>query len=790
MDNSNQQHNIDDIITYVKNSQSIMTAILLKPKYNEEKGRVTKGSDMDAHSGWTNKKWTEKNVRLSPTIFTFATAWLISLKKLGFYVIDIDVKNGKKAIDVMTKDSYDLLYNSSSYIVESGSGGLHFYFKLGNLEDGDIFGKKTDVKDFILFQSDEGTVDIITDHIISEYSSYEFQGIKYVYKSIKGKINDVTGSNEWINHKKYFVKNPKKQKEQEKQTKQQEKQQEKQTKLQKKEQARESSKMEKLAQKMMELQQKQQELQQESEEEEEYKYRTIEFDEITQHLLNIGESEGKNYDYKKWYEMGQTIKNIIDNDEHAFSLFDCFSQKCRAYDEVAVRKLWRNLKVRGDGVNRTVGSILYLSKQANKPIYEEIRKKYEPLNYKMVLEQFEVNHFYLIPSNTIVEIDKNENIKTYSIDHAMVYMNTWKYHKKSGEEVPFVRNWLEDSKRRMIREFVPKSIYKCDKDEFPIFTHYRYETLDVEITEEQRKDAIDCFNDLLSCVCGDEEKIIIYVRKTLAHLIQKPFIKNGKIIAFASPDEGTGKDTLMLINMKVVGNHVTAHYTSTDQFWDKHDTLSMGKTFIYLEEACSHQNKANEGRLKSRATAEDLSINPKGQTPINVPNIGRIFMTTNEIQPFALSQTDRRGLIIKPSTRLMKQDWSALYKKINSDWFIKSIGEYLNEIDLSGWDIDKDMPLTELKKELQELNKSSELQFLEQWEEKEWVTSSYLYRSYKAFCEENSLNYSLNAKSFGIKILHLKQYYKTFVDSHKVKYYAPKNLEKEFDKNEALKTTS
>jgi hypothetical protein len=749
---SESTNSITNIFKFVKDSGSMMTAILLNPKYDEKKGRVSKGEAI-AHFQWNKSKWIDKNVRSTPRTGALPTAWFIALKKLGFYVIDIDPKDGRDAKDVMKKEIYDWLMDKSSYVIQTGSKGLHFYFQYGELEDGDDVRKSIDVSNLDWFYSkDLGSVDIITDNIISEKTYYDYDGTRYEYQCIKGDITKVNYSNDiWELVKPIIIRNPEKEKE------------------------------ELLEKRRLEKEQRSLESNRRLQEEKEYAYTTITLDEIKMHLANIVANDGENYNYKKWYEMGQTIKNIYPDIDEGYILFDSFSQHCRAYDPKAVLNLWKGLKVRENGKNRTIGSILYLSKVACEDEYYEIRKKFQPLNYRMIFEQFEANHFYFSTTNTVAEVDKYGQIVTYSKEHAFDYLNTWKYHKKDETEHGFIRQWWEDSNRKMIRKLVSKTIDQCEKDEYPIFSHFHFETLEVVPTDEQVTKAIESFVDLLRCVCNDEEKVSQYILNTFAHIIQFPFQKNGKLIAFASPDEGTGKDTLLLIIMKVLGRHCTAHYTSTDQFWDKHDTIIMGKPFVYLEEACSKQNKANEGRLKARATAEDLSINPKGQSPINIPNIGRHFMTTNEVQPFMTSQTDRRGLIIKPSTRLMKQDWNAFYKMIETDWFIKAIGTYLQQIDLTNWDINKDMPTTELKKELQELTRSSEQIFLEQWNANDWVSSSTLYQNYREYCIEHSLSHAQNAKSFGIKIIHFKQYYKVHLTSRKIKYYAPIGLAKEFE---------
>jgi hypothetical protein len=756
---------IANLSQYAKQQDTPLCALRLTPKYDENKKRVSKGQSIP-HTGWNKRGYTNKHFTTVPGAEGLPYAWMLDLRKLGMYVVDIDVKGQDTGKDVLKPEVYQRLYDNCAYVVESGSKGLHFYFHLGGLEEGDILSKniKADCADW--FQG-EGEVDFIIDAIISEFSTYQHEGITYQYQALKGSIADVImWEDGWACHRGFFVRNPKKEKEEQAERKRQEK----------------------AIKKKLALNQEADEAMEEAEEEVAHHMKPVSHEEVTLHLANIARHSSKQFSYKKWYEMAQTLKNVYseEQDEDAFSLFDAFSQLCPSYDgEGKTRKFWNGIRRRSDGVVRTLGSILYLSKEANPKEYQAIRKGFHPLGYYATKELFEETHFYFVPSNGVAEVSSLGSVKVYGLEHASTYMNTWICYDKEGHrtKAPFLTTWLKDPTRRMIYSFVAKKAEECSSTEWPLFTSFHYQTLTEAITEEQRKDAIEKFQDLTSAVCNDEEPVSKYIMDTFTHIIQQPFKKNGKIIAFASPDEGTGKDTLMVIIQKVLGNHATAHYTSSEQFWNTHDTLSIGKPFVYLEEACSRQNKANEGRLKARVTASDISVNPKGLDPYMVPNIGRTFQTTNETQPFNTSETDRRGLIIKPSTRLTKQDWTTFYKQyVEQDWFIQAVGEWLEKRDISNWDASKSMPTTEIKKELQELSVKPEQLFMEQWEEKEWVSSSDLYKDYRAFCDENSYHYCQTPNSFGMRILHYKgRYFKTFTTARKEKYYCKTDCTVDFE---------
>jgi hypothetical protein len=758
---------IAELFTHVKESGGMMTAVQLSPLYDEKKGRVSKGP-AKSHVGWNKRGWVEKNVRTTPGSANIATAWLMDLKKLDMYVVDVDVKGSRTGRDVLKDEVFQKLYDASAYVVETGSLGLHFYFSHGQLEDGDIIGKAIKAGCSEWFKSaDDGEIDFITDAILTEHTTYSLNDATYTYKALKGKLSDVKEwREEWEYHKSFFVVNPRKERERGKEAKRLAKEERKSGVASTKEDEKLQEVMEKRRQ---------------AEEEEVFQHQSITWEEVVHHLACIQKyGNMKQYNYKKWYEMGQTIKNLVseeeDCDEEGFQVFNQFSSFCPSYDgEWRTRRFWNKLERRTDGTVRTAGSILFLSKQAHPEAYADIRKTFKPMGYTATKELWETNHFYFTETNSIAEVDSHGHVHLYDLDHAHILFNDWVFYKMNGTRPrdTFTKIWIADGSRRKISKFVAKKMEECEKGEYPLFTHYHYETLSVVPTDEERKEAMDVFIDLVSAVCNDETVVAEYILNSIAHMIQKPFEKTGKIIAFASPEQGTGKDSLMETVAIILGKQGVAHYTSTEQFWDKHDVLFVGKPFVYLEEACSRQNKANEGRLKARATSSDINVNPKGLKPHTVPNFGRHWMTTNETQPFHTDETDRRGLLIKPSTRLMKQDWAVYHKKKVEPWFIKSVGEWLEQRDISKWDAAKDMPTTELKKDIQELSKKSEQVFFEQWTGEGWFSSAELFRVYRLFCSAQEIPGCMSAQSFGIRILHYKgRYFRTAVGGKKTKWYA------------------
>ena len=181
------------IKAFAKEHNIPMTAVITHPSYDEKKGRVTKGASK-ANKGWKDKGCYEAinttQVITADEIEEHPTAWLLHIKPLLFYVIDVDVKNGKTFKDVMKKDILEGLLKDHPYMVETGSGGVHLYYSYPPLAEGETITKKVDCTElneaFIReTERENASVDIITDSILCEGSSYTFEGETYSYTAVK-----------------------------------------------------------------------------------------------------------------------------------------------------------------------------------------------------------------------------------------------------------------------------------------------------------------------------------------------------------------------------------------------------------------------------------------------------------------------------------------------------------------------------------------------------------------------------------------------------------------------------
>ena len=381
--------------------------------------------------------------------------------------------------------------------------------------------------------------------------------------------------------------------------------------------------------------------------------------------------------------------------------------------------------------------------------------------YAEMKTEWEKEHFYFKPTNTIVEVGRDGRLCHFAIDHASLAFNMWMLGAdEKGEPTDFLKKWNKDPTRRIIDTLVYKKPEDCKPNEATLFCGFVYE----KMTPCENPEAVAQFQNILKAVSGDNEEVYTYNLKWLARMIQDPFNKSGTALVFINKSQGTGKDTLCLWIKKVMGNHV-AHYKTEDEYWEKHDTKKEGAIFVYLEEVGSGASKAKSTEIKARLTADSITINGKGIKQYDVPNMANMAATTNVMDPFRIEGTDRRFSPSYGSDRLRgnAEMWLTFYNQSkihqeepNPTW-LYPIGKFLESMDMSGFN-PRIMPENEYKADIVTMSESSEESFIKQWTGED-VPMTALYNMYREYCVENSKPYATSSATFGKSLMGYTQYY-------------------------------
>jgi hypothetical protein len=386
--------------------------------------------------------------------------------------------------------------------------------------------------------------------------------------------------------------------------------------------------------------------------------------------------------------------------------------------------------------------------------------------YSEMKEQWEENHYYFRPTGTIVENTSDGGTIHFKLEHATEAFNMWKLKKVADkEDDSFLKRWRQDPSRRIVDNIVMKMPEDCESHEASCFGGFAYKRVQADVDDDTRQKYIGIFKEIMMNLFGDQEDVMETMIKLFAHRIQKPFERPNVCVILRSNRHGAGKDTLIGIVRRMIGDRATAHYTSDDLFWDKHDTMKQGALMIHLEEA-GLSNRKMADQLKARITSESNLIRPCGVGAYNVPNVALYLFSTNRALPITLESSDRRFFLINCEGRpfATKEEcseyWEPIYECIQKGEFLQVIGEWLEQQDLIGF-VPSNFPDTEYKKAMLETVMTSEEQFLEQWESNEGGdTLTDLYNKYRSYCMENSLPYRMTPNGFSQTIVPFKKYYR------------------------------
>jgi hypothetical protein len=144
---------------------------------------------------------------------------------------------------------------------------------------------------------------------------------------------------------------------------------------------------------------------------------------------------------------------------------------------------------------------------------------------------------------------------------------------------------------------------------------------------------------------------------------------------------------------------------------------------VNLNELSKKETMGAEGHIKALITDSSLAINPKGVDAFIMKFFGRFITTTQSEDPFTTKSDDRRNLIIKSSNELCKSInpnvvenyFNPLRKEIESENGMRSIYDYL--INLQGLDtfINLPIPQTVYQNEMKDANRSYYDRWLEDY---------------------------------------------------------------------------
>jgi hypothetical protein len=281
-----------------------------------------------------------------------------------------------------------------------------------------------------------------------------------------------------------------------------------------------------------------------------------------------------------------------------------------------------------------------------------------------ILIEKDETEFVLDSKTSLLILYENQVVPELSSNHSM--KPTTKAHV-----------WLKSPRRRTFRNIVfnPKIAGHHDGN-FNIWKGFAVKSVEGNCSL--------FWNHLKVIVCCGKEAHYIYVRKWLAHLIQKPWIIATALVLRGK--QGTGKGTFVETIGKLLGLHY-APLASLDQILGRFNSHLKNAILIFADEAIWGGNRKEIGALKALITEPRLFIEAKGKDGYWIDNFKRLIVSSNENWAVHLDPDDRRFFVLDVSDA-RKEDlayFNAIRQQLENGGYEALMHDLLNE-DLVGFD--------------------------------------------------------------------------------------------------------
>ena len=191
------------------------------------------------------------------------------------------------------------------------------------------------------------------------------------------------------------------------------------------------------------------------------------------------------------------------------------------------------------------------------------------------------------------------------------------------------------------------------------------------------------------------DRCFVFYRNVLAKKVQDPCSKIG-FFPILEGKTKTGKNVHIVPVGKMLGEEQYFITSKLDDIVGKHATLWVGKLLVVINECETSKDQAGkDGILRSRITDLEQTANPKNETQFRVEDYSQYlaFSNVEDCVPIQVAGGERRMVSLKAGEAFRHRAgtwWEGLVKHFERPDFIAALYDYLNTVDLAGYDFKKE----------------------------------------------------------------------------------------------------
>lgn len=325
-----------------------------------------------------------------------------------------------------------------------------------------------------------------------------------------------------------------------------------------------------------------------------------------------------------------------------------------------------------------------------------------------------------------------------------------------------VRMWKNSERRRTVRQ--QDVVFDPTMQADPETTINLYDGLAMEPEDGDVAPMLGLIRYLTSRASdnADEcDQIMHWLLCWLAYPLQHPGAKL-RTSVIVHGDEGAGKNFLFDTMVAIYGKY--GALVGQDELEDKFNDWRSCKLFVVGDEVSSRAELVhNKNRLKALITSPTVQINPKNLPRREEANHINIVFLSNELQPLALDNSDRRYLVVY-TPRAREVEYYRQLGKWRENGGAAKFLHYLLHYDLSDFEPYAPAPYTEAKRALITINRKSPEQFWAEWAEGELdlpyqsCSVAQAYQAYLRWCIRTGERYPFKREQWTPTVLRFSEH--------------------------------
>lgn len=394
--------------------------------------------------------------------------------------------------------------------------------------------------------------------------------------------------------------------------------------------------------------------------------------------------------------------------------------------------------------------------------YEEIKEQFEKIHFKCVLSSC----YYTIGVNDITIHTEKKLVESYR--HLKCKIFTLRKGIQIEEKITFITHWINDE---YIRRYDKVGLYPtpfiCPPETYNLWNGWRIENINIK--ESDNDDYLLIF-DHIKKIFGNE--CSNYALDWIANLLQKPGLLPKAALLLKSL-EGLGKGFLIELLKILCGKQYVLLTKKVDRdVFGKFNALLENRIIVCLDEMSVKMAREYEDDLKDYIVNPDVSINPKNRNQYETNNFVHLISFSNLDWPWVISESDRRYLAVDSSEVEIpdRAYFEKLFQLLSDDAVMKKVYRTFMKRDITKFQPQDSRPETEFTKDLKEVNRPLELNFIINFikdlprNSVQDVSAKDLFDFYNVYIIEhyNNIKITTNTIKLGIKIknLHIKGFSK------------------------------